>query len=345
MNPLIASMMLAVSPLVVTQEQTQPPALAVRVNRDVVEFLYGSQVLGRYQHGPSVAKPFLYPLALPGGPVLTRGWPMVKGLAGESTDHVHQKSAWFCHGDIVPEGVALKQRVKGVEGVDFWSEVPGHGRIVCVEVGEPVVHGPSHVSVVTRNEWRTADGQPILHETRTIHLFVIDGAVLWVIETDLHASVCAITFADTKEGAFGVRVNDQLSNKATRGVLSNSVGKRGEKEVWGKAADWCDYSGKVDGQECGISLFDDPTNRPRAVWHSREYGLMAANPFGRKKSGFPEMQGRDDLVRLAKGDHLKLRYGIYLHPGDAQRGQVADAYKRFSAGNAKILTPQDKQNP
>jgi hypothetical protein len=37
------------------------------------------------------------------------------------------------------------------------------------------------------------------------------------------------------------------------------------------------------------------------------------------------------LVKLAKGEHLKLRYGILLHAGDAQSGKVADCYKAFVA--------------
>jgi hypothetical protein len=32
---------------------------------------------------------------------------------------------------------------------------------------------------------------------------------------------------------------------------------------------------------------------------------------------------------LAKGEHLKLRYGLVLHDGDAATGGVADVYRRF----------------
>ena len=56
---------------------------------------------------------------------------------------------------------------------------------------------------------------------------------------------------------------------------------------------------------------------------------MAANPFGRQKSGFPAMRGRSDVVRLEKYQHLKLRYGMYLHDGDVDAGGVAAAYARF----------------
>ncbi len=55
---------------------------------------------------------------------------------------------------------------------------------------------------------------------------------------------------------------------------------------------------------------------------------MAANPFGRDKS-FPSQKGNTKLVELAKGDHLKLRYGILLHSGDAKDGKVAGYYDQF----------------
>ena len=56
---------------------------------------------------------------------------------------------------------------------------------------------------------------------------------------------------------------------------------------------------------------------------------MAANPFGRDNSGFPATKGNDRLVKLAKGEHLKLRYGVLLHDGDAKSGNVAAAFEQF----------------
>ena len=40
-------------------------------------------------------------------------------------------------------------------------------------------------------------------------------------------------------------------------------------------------------------------------------------------------KGKTDLVKLAKGEHLKLRFGILLHPGDVKEGKVAQRYKEF----------------
>src|SRR5262245_4052453 len=97
---------------------------------DHVDFLAGNDLVGRYHFIPassSLAKPYFWPLNGPSGVPITRAWPMEKQQPGGSDDHPHQKSAWFCHGDVIPEDVPLQSRIKGVEGVDFWSEGKGHG--------------------------------------------------------------------------------------------------------------------------------------------------------------------------------------------------------------------------
>ncbi len=308
----------------------EPAAASVvlKVDPDQIDFLIGKELVTRYHKGEKVAKPYCWPVNGTGGIPLTRSWPMEKAQPGGSTDHVHQKSAWFCYGDVIPEGLTLKAKVKGVEGVDFWSEAPGHGRIVCTKV-EPPVLGPGEGGITTFNKWVTFDGTKIFDEKRTITLYDMGQARLFVFDIDLHAADMPITFGDTKEGAFGVRVNDVIRAAKGNGKIENANGKVGEKECWGQLSAWCDYSGTINGKKVGIAILDDPANKYPACWHSRAYGLMAANPFGRGKSGFPAMKGRTDLVKLAKGEHLTLRYGLLLHPGDAKEGKVADYFQRF----------------
>jgi hypothetical protein len=133
----------------------------------------------------------------------------------------------------------------------------------------------------------------------------------------------------------GVRVNDQfrLTLPGSDGVVTSADGttaKAPAKEnlpMWGKRADWHDYSGTVDGKVVGIALFDHPKNNPRAAWHTRAYGLLAANPFGR--GSFPGTRG-GELAKLAKGEHLKLRYGLFVHSGTAADAKVAEQYAAFA---------------
>jgi hypothetical protein len=297
-----------------------------------LEFLIGDELVTRY-HTTGLAKPIFWPVNAPGNVPLTRNYPPP---AGQAADHPHQKSAWFCHGDVIPEGIELKSKIKGVEGVDFWSEAKGHGDIVCTKVGAPKGR-EGLVKIKTQNEWRTADGQKIMNEYNMIHLYDLDKARLIVVDIDLHASVCPITFGDTKEGSFGIRINDVINAEvakkgkpAGKGKIQNADGKIGEKDCWGQKSAWCDYSGPIDGKEVGLAIFDDPKNAYPACWHVRGYGLMAANPFGRDKHAqFPAMKGNNKLVRLEKGEHLQLRYGMLLHTGDAISGEVATHYKKF----------------
>jgi hypothetical protein len=312
------------------------PGVRIQKSKDGLDFFVGTHEATRYHFGDKVAKPYFWPLTASNGAEVTRAWPMLMPAPGSSTDHVHQKSAWFCHGDVIPEGIELKQKVKGVEGVDFWSEAPGSGRILCVSVDEPH-NGSDHARVVTKNEWRTADAVKVLDETRVITLYALGESRLYVLDIDLFASIAPITFGDTKEGSMGVRVNDVIreapgkkEEKGGHGRLVNADAKSGEKAVWGYRSRWCDYSGTIDDKVAGITIFDDPANKYAAAWHSRGYGLMAANPFGRAKAGFPATKGETELVRLPKGEHLKLRYGILVHTGDVKGGKVQEAFEKFT---------------
>lgn len=318
--------------LAITLPLQAQDGVTITKDKDTLEFKIGKALVSKYHFAEKVAKPYFWPMNAPGDIPVTRAWPMLEGEPKETKDHVHQKSAWFCHGDVIPEGIELKQRVKGVDGVDFWSENVNAGKIVCVEVGTPK-NGPKHSMVSTRNEWRTADGTKIMDETRVIHLQDLGDSRLFVLEIDLHASVCPITFGDTKEGSMGVRVNDEMMVK-NGGAFFNAEGKKvsdpkSDAPIWGTRSVWCDYVGMVRGKQVGVAVFDDPANKTPSCWHARGYGLLAANPFGRNRSGFPEMKGKDDLVKLAKGDHLKLRYGILLHTGDTKEGKVAEAFETF----------------
>jgi hypothetical protein len=323
---------------------TRADSPVVEVAKSHIDFRLGKELLTRYQIDEKVPRPYFYPLnALPGVRA-TRAWPMEDDPEAKKKDHVHHRSLWFCHGDVVPEGMEYKKHFKNVEGVDFWSENKGHGKIVCTSVEKPTVN-KNHALIVTKNEWRTAEGQKIMDETRTIHHYTYGpGANLLVFDIDLHASVAPIKFADTKEGSMALRIREVI--RADRGgTLTNAEGKTGEGKAanmlktgcWGLVSAWCDYSGKIDEKTTvGIAIFADPKNPIDTAWHARDYGLLGANPFGRDKHArFPDRKGNDAPVKIAKGEHLKLRYGVYVHEGDVKTGKVAEYYDRFGKLAAK----------
>jgi len=307
-----------------------PPAGTIHLDKDHVDFLVGEALMTRYHVKSDLPLPFFWPLYAPDGTTTTRAWPMDKDLPEKKKDHPHHHSAWFTHGDVIPEGMKFKTK-KGIEGVDFWTETKGTGgKIICTKVEQPK-NGPAGSSIATHNEWRLAEGEKVMDETRKITFYNFGKAYLIVLDIDLEASVCPITFADTKEGTMAIRIHTDIAvEQGKGGKMQNAEGQINEKPIWGQKSAWCDYSGKVGSSVVGVAILDDPANPYAACWHARDYGLMAANPFGRDKHAkFPATKGNNTLVRLAKGEHLHLRYGLLVHNGDAVDGRVAALFQQF----------------
>lgn len=283
-----------------------------------------------------LAKPYLYPILAPNGTPVTRDWPMKSGTANETKDHVHQKSAWFCHGDVIPEGVELKVKSsdKRVHGVDFWAESRNHGVIAATDVMVLKSNAPNEAFISTIMEWRAPEGLVVLTEKRVYKFALVAGGRLISIASILTANNSPVIFGDTKEGSFGIRVHDSLrmTLKGGDGMLTNSEGKSGMKDVWGLPADWCDYSGTVEGNKVGVAVFAHTGNPQPSLWHARDYGLLAANPFGRKDAGFPAAKDKTDLYRIEKGKSATFRFAIFAHDGDVKAGKVAEAFNAYVNG-------------
>lgn len=312
-------------PALTSHAREETASVSAKVGKSKIDFEVGKQLVTTYRFDEKQLKPSFYPVYVMPGVEITEDGPK---------DHVHHRSIWFCHGDVVPDGLELKDKIKNVKGVDFWSENKLAGKIVCVKVEEPKVE-KDRVSVVTKNEWQTRDGKKVLEETRTITFRNLGpNRNLIEIVADLLASDYALEFADTKEGSMGIRIKNTIQvDRKMGGKMTNAEGKENQKGCWGMLSAWCDYSGPVGNDKtAGLAIFADPKNSIDTAWHARDYGLLAANPFGREKhAAFPARKGNNEAVKLEKGKHLKLRYGVYLHAGDVKEGKVKEAYETFAA--------------
>ncbi len=168
----------------------------------------------------------------------------------------------------------------------------------------------------------------IARETQTYDFSGDDRSRTIDCEFAIHASHGPVTMGDTKEGTFAIRVVKALDSPPGRMVNAN--GATGEKGIWGKRAEWVDYSGRVADEEVGIAVFGHPQNlRAPTYWHARAYGLLAANPFGvRQFTGERRQNGK---YLIPAGEALVFRYRVFIHHGDARQAQVAEAYRQFAA--------------
>ncbi|MCD6417133.1 MAG: PmoA family protein [Planctomycetes bacterium] len=296
--------------------ERQTPSPQVRVGQPVDDSItveVGGEMFTRYIYGEAVPKPCLYPLIGPFGMGLTRAYPQ-EGLEGGSKDHVHHRSLYVAWGDV--------------NGSDNWGEGAGCGRMEH-RYFEAVESGPVFGRLVSLNDWLDAEGARLMQDRLEYRFYgappsfrLLDMAVTF------YASEGDVRFGDTKEGGFAsVRVATSMDVEHT-GRIENSLGGINETETWGKRAHWCDYSGQVGGETVGIAVFDSPSNlRHPTYWHVRDYGLMAANPFG--LSHFVD-ENADGSYVLPEGGRLRFRYRIYIHAGDAQQGRVRDKYLEWA---------------
>ncbi len=262
------------------------------------------------------AKPYCYPLLGPAGMPLTRNWPM-QNFPGEAHDHPHQRSFWFGHGSV--------------NGVDFWAETPGAGQIK--QTGLRLENHGDWAVIQTQNRWEGPEGQAVCTDERrlTFHAPDTSGARIFDFEITLRAPH-AVIFGDTKEGTMAIRVTESMRLKGGlgEGKILLSSGVAGTR-AWGKRAEWCDYSGPVNGQIAGIAIFDHPGNlRHPTWWHVRDYGLFAANPFGWHDFETAGTAPRAGDFTLAPGQTLTLRYRFYLHAGSPDRQTLARQYEAFA---------------
>jgi hypothetical protein len=93
--------------------------------------------------------------------------------------------------------------------------------------------------------------------------------------------------------------------------MRDSQGRENGKGIWGKAAAWCDYSGAVDRRKIGMTVMCHPENVRPSWMHARDYGFIAANPFGRKAF----TKGEPSKVVVTPGEKFRLRYGVLIHEG------------------------------
>lgn len=263
-----------------------------------------------------VPRPYYYPLLGPDDLPMTRKWPM-ENPPGEEHDHPHHRSLWFAHGSV--------------NGQDFWTERPGSGKIVH-EGFDEIKSGKKVGIIKSHDKWVAADGSVYCTDDRVFKVYNPGSANerVFDFEITLHASHGDVVFGDTKEGTMAVRLAEtmRLKGKVGHGHIYESSGVR-DDETWGKRADWCDYWGPVNSKIVGIAIFDNPKNpRHPTWWHVRDYGLFAANPFGRHDfESLPDKMAGD--LKVPAGQSITFRYRFYLHEGDEEQAKVAKHYQEY----------------
>ncbi len=309
--PLLSALFLVVSlqtfaaPVTTTQEDTR---LTIHL---------GEQTIATYVwHDDALPRPYFENFFTPDGTLVTRTHPTDPVRDKGNDDHPDfHPGAWLAFGDI--------------NGADFWRNKARvrHLRFVT----PPTATGDGVTFTVLNAYERTADTpQTLCEETCTYTLTPHGTGYLLTATSTFRPTHGPIAFGDQEEMGFGVRLATPFSVRHGGGFIRNSAGGKQEAGTWGKNADWCAGFGKHDDTWVGVNVMASPDNFRPAWFHSRDYGLIVANPFGKKAMTGP----KDDTVApdqtpVAAGEALTITFGLYIFQSAEAQPDFDAMYQRF----------------
>lgn len=328
------------------QPQNEAEVIPVRVElmpeMKKVNVTIGNALFTSYMYADTFEKPFLFPVVAANGITVTRGFP-ISPQQGEGIDHPHHTGYWFNYGNV--------------NGIDFWGNskwLSAAERAKCGIIRlkniDSTASLPDKGILAVNQEWVGPDGSvPITEHI----LFVFQGGKDYrIIDhfTTLTAQLPEVTFADTKEGAFAIRVARFLEfpstepkifiddhGKATKVPVMNNEGVNGNylssegiegAGVWGTRARWMMLYGISGGDTVSIVFMDHPSNlNYPTYWHARDYGLFSANPFGQKDF----TQGKEELnFKQKNGKSVTFRHRLYIKSGKSfTKVDIEKEWKEF----------------
>ncbi len=262
---------------------------------------------------PVIPRPYFCQIMAPNGVQVTRNHPPDPVKDADNLDHPDfHPGAWLAFGDL--------------GGADFWRN---KARVRHVKFVTPPQEGPGSTGQFTvLNAYETKDTPPkmLCAETCTYTFHPLKDAWFLTANSQFRTTMDGITFGDQEEMGFGVRMATELSVKHGSGTILNNLGGVDENGTWGKIADWCSYSGIMNNQRTGLMLLTDPRNFRPSWFHTRNYGLLVANPFGKKAMTAPKDDAfKPDTTPLPKDTTFRLGFGLCVF--STQNDQPPDYLK------------------
>lgn len=271
----------------------------------------GSNTVAHFVFGDTnILRPYFAHVHTPDGIPVTRTHPPIAGI--DPVDHpTMHPGIWLAFGAI--------------SGQDFWRNKATirHKRFI-----EPPAMHDDELTFVTSATLVSSNQTELAQLLSRFTLQSLPTGYLLAWKATFTPLTGDFTFGDQEEMGFGARVATPLSEK-NGGTVRNGDGLTGAKNAWGKTAAWCDYSGVMSNRLVGITVLPDPSNFRPSWFHSRDYGLLVANPFGQKaftKTGEPSS------VPVQRGETFTLRFAALIHSTPTNHPpDLTSAYKVFTS--------------
>lgn len=311
---LLSTILAALLP--VADAATEPASFKITESEGRLDITANGKLVTSFRTDNRV--PYLYPITSPSGANICRHWPVETDAPTEERDHPHHRGLRLAHGRV--------------NGNDFWTDFPTNQAVIKFNSFSGQEAGATNANFTADLTWH-AYGEDILHETRSHNVSRPDPETLRIdVTSNLSALDNDVTMGDTKEGTFAIRVDRSLrvEGSEAKATLINSKGLKNGK-VWGKTADWAAFVGPDElGEPVVVAIIEHPDSfRHPTYWHAREYGLLAANPFGLHEFESSDNFHLGDHV-IEKGETLTLKYSVIIHHGNLESANLADVVKSIA---------------
>jgi hypothetical protein len=307
-----------------------------------VDVLIEAKLFTSYRYPKNIKKPVLYPLITPNGTKITRKFPL-EFSKGEHVDHPHHVGVWFNYGNV--------------NGLDFWNNSDSikvadrhkYGTVVHRKIVN-ISEGDEMASLEVAMDWLESDGNVLLIENTTFVFRGVGNEYSIDRITKLTAPNKDVFFNDNKEGLIGIRVTRELehpsdkpgiftdsygiptkvpvlNNEGINGNYINAEGIEGT-DTWGKRSNWVNLRSSIGDEKISLVILDHKLNVGYPTyWHSRGYGLFAANPLG--QSVFSD--GQQELnFKLSKGESTTFKYRIIVASNLLDKVALDERFDAFS---------------
>ncbi len=292
---------------------------------DRIDVMYNDQLVTSYLTDDDLLKPCLYPVKALDGQIITRQFPFKK-IPGESSDHPHHTGIFFTYGSK-----------EEVNGNSFWNLHDTPPMIKHIKVVDKVEYDKKG-SIKTVSHWIDKNARPILEESRTMTFNFDRGSYSIDFNISLKALSSDVTFEDTKEGMFAIRVADWMSEEPKgdikgTGKYTNAEGSTTEENIWGRRSEWVTLEGENEGKTYGLAIFHHPesVNFP-TYWHVRGYGCFAANPVGQFdfQKEFQDDPKKRNLV-IKKGESADFGFRVLIYENTMGIYELETEFQSFKS--------------
>lgn len=268
---------------------------------------HGSNLVAHFVFADTnILRPYFAHVRTPDGIQVTRTHPPVTGV--DPVDHATMHPGiWLAFGDI--------------SGHDFWRNKATirHDKFTQLpETKNGLLNFSTESSLVGTN------GQTLAKLNQSFFIIsAIKGYYSLGWTASFTPTIDDFTFGDQEEMGFGIRIATPLSEK-NGGTVKNSDNLTVAKNCWGQAAAWCDYSGILSNRLVGITVMPDAKNFRSSWFHSRDYGLIVANPFGQKAF----TKSDPSSVPVKRGETFTLKFAALIHSSPTNEPpDISSAFK------------------